>query len=154
MSKIYLFRNAWTGDCPIVYSQDYPMITHTYTFSIQFLHQTADSFGVSITQFVKYGWNGMFYEPDTLNVIANWSCHRWLNNEHLFLKVSPPELSVASWLFIFHSQSYKWVLILVNEWILYPLVDSLAQLYVSQYTIYTFNKENIEHVTQDKQGHS
>ena len=52
-------------------------------------HQTADSFGLSITQFVEYGWNGIFCEADTLHVISNWSCHRRRrNNEHTFLEVA------------------------------------------------------------------
>jgi len=98
LSQIYLFTNAWTGECPIVCSQDYPtaIIIHIYPFSIQFLHQTTDSFGLSITQFVKYGWNVVFCEPDTLHVISNWSCHRQQNNEHTFRKVSPANLAVVS----------------------------------------------------------
>jgi len=49
-----LFKNVWTGECPIVCSQDYPTIAQTYPFSIQFLHKTADLFGLSITHFFKY----------------------------------------------------------------------------------------------------
>ena len=100
-----LFTNPWTGESPIVRSQDYPIIAHTYPFSIQFLHQTTYSFGFSITQFVEYGWNGIFCETVTLHVISNWSCHRQQNN------------------------------VLWNECILHPLPDAFAQLYETQYTI-------------------
>jgi len=51
-----------TGEYPKVCSQDYPIIAHTYPLSIQFLHQTADSFGLRINQFVEYGWNGILCE--------------------------------------------------------------------------------------------
>ena len=150
--KFYLFTNEWTGECPIVCSQDYPIIAHTYPFSIQFLHQTADSFGLSITQFVEYGWNGIFCEPDTLHVISNWSCHRRRNNEHPFLEVSLAacggKLASTALCSCFaanranescfggmNAYSIHWQIHLHN--------------YMRHNTpFYTFNKDNIEHVTQ------
>ena len=48
-----------------------PIIYHTYPFSIPFLHKTADLLGLSITQFVEYGWNDILCEPDTLHIISN-----------------------------------------------------------------------------------
>jgi len=68
--KVYIFTNEWTGECPIICSQDYSIIAQTYPFSIQFLHQTIDSFGLSITLFEKYSWNGIFCEPYTIHVTS------------------------------------------------------------------------------------
>ena len=61
----------------IVCAQYYPIIAHIYIYiyiyiyplSIQFLHQTADSFGFRITLFDKYCWTGIFSEPNILPVI-------------------------------------------------------------------------------------
>jgi len=44
------------------------LLIHT-RFSIQFLYQTADSFRLSITQCVEYGWNGIFMSYPTDLVI-------------------------------------------------------------------------------------
>ena len=62
-----------------------PYCRSNISFSVQFLHQAADSFGLNISQFVEYGWNDILCEPDTLHVISNWSCDRQRHNEHTFL---------------------------------------------------------------------
>jgi len=56
----------------IVFFQEYPIIAHTSQFfSIQFFHQTADSFGLNIKWCDKHGWGGIFCERDTRRVISN-----------------------------------------------------------------------------------
>ena len=53
-------------------------------------------------------------------------------------------------MFMFRSQSRKRVLFCGYEYILHPLVDPFAQLYAHNTPFYTFNKDNIEHLTQVK----
>ena len=150
--KFLLFTNTWTGECSIVCSQDYPIITYTYPFSIQFLHQIADSFELIITQFIEYSWNGIFSETDTLHVISKWS----RNNEHLFLKVSPPELAVASWLplhyFLSANRPNESCFGEKNAYSIHWQTH-LHNYMLHNKPFYTFNKDNIEHVTPVKQGH-
>ena len=82
-----------TGECPIVCYHDYPIIAHTYPFSIQFHHQTAGSFEPRITQFIEYSWYGILFQSDTFHVIS-----KRRNNKQAFHEVFPGDLTVSSWL--------------------------------------------------------
>ena len=59
VSKIHSHKKLWVG-----LSKLFTINAHRYPSSIQFLYPTADCFGFSVTQFVEYGWNGIFCEPD------------------------------------------------------------------------------------------
>ena len=91
-----LLTNAWTDECPIVCSQDYPITRFLYipSFSIKVLiHLGLASSSLS-------NMSDSVSLTETIHVISNWSCHRRQNNEHPFLKASPAELAVASWLLL------------------------------------------------------